>query len=408
MPNYNYLARDSNGRISRGSQEAVSATAVRTALQSRGLKLMSVQEVEEDTWNLQQLVSFLNPFQWLPPRSLDIEIALEQLAVMLRSGLSLLESLRTVSRQARFQPLRRIVDAVAESIQEGNSFADALSEHKAFPVVVVQLVRVGEATGNLDTVLDRAAGQIRTRRQNINSLVTALAYPAFVAAAAIAVAVYLVVVVIPELQKFLGAMGKRLPSMTQRLIDVSDWIQLHGITTLVIVVVATLSIVLVYLWPPGRITIDRLLLRIPVIGHVLRLSGTVTFSSSLSVMVRSGITVLDALRTVEQLHGNRYLASRVAAARDAVIQGEALSDPLATRYAHMPMLASMVSVAESTGQMDEVLESVSRFHESQLQSAIKRLSALVEPAVIVVVGGIVGYVYMAFFVALFSAGGNLQ
>ena len=408
MATYNYLARDSNGRITRGSQDSASVSTLRNFLQSRGLKLMSVEEVPIASWNLQTLIGYLNPFQWLPPRSLDIEIALEQLAVMLRSGLSLLEALKTVAQQARFQPLRRVCESVAESIQEGQSFADALAEHKSIPMVVVQLVRVGEATGNLDLVLDRAASQIRTRRQNINSLITALAYPAFVAVAAIAVAIYLIVVVIPELQKFLSAMGKRLPRMTQRLLDVAEWVQVNGVSTVVFIAIVLLTVVLVYLWPPGRYQIDRFLLRIPVIGYVLRLSGTVTFSSSLSVMVRSGITVLDALRTVEQLHGNRFLASRVAAARDAVIQGEALSEPLAVRYAHMPMLASMVAVAESTGQMDEVLDSVARFHESQLQSAIKRLSALVEPAVIVVVGGIVGYVYMAFFVALFSAGGNLQ
>ncbi len=408
MPTYAYIARDDRGRAQRGSVDAASPAALRTTLQSRGMRLVSLQEQVESTPLGETLGRYLNPFQWIPPRSLDIEIAMEQLAVMLRSGLGLLSALKTVGEQARFVPMRRICEAVAEEIQEGGSLADAMSRHRAFPPIAVQLVRVGEATGNLDMVLDRAAKQIARRRQNVSNLVTALAYPAFVMVAAIAVAIYLVVVVIPELQKFLGAMGRRLPRMTQNLLDVSAWIQTNGVTVLVLGFATLLALVLVYLWPPGRMLVDRLVLRVPIIGYVLRLSGTVTFASSLAVMIRSGITVLDALRTVENLHSNQFLASRVAAAREAIIQGEGLAKPLATRYAYLPMLSSMVAVAENTGQMDEVLESVARFHESQLESAIKRLSALIEPAVIVVVGGIVGYVYMAFFVALFSAGGNIQ
>jgi type IV pilus assembly protein PilC len=163
--------------------------------------------------------------------------------------------------------------------------------------------------------------------------------------------------------------------------------------------------VMVYKWPPGRALIDRWALRTPVLGKVLRLAGTVTFASSLGVMLRSGITVLEALRTVEGLHANTHLASRVAAARDAVMEGGDLARPLAEKQAYMPMLSSMVAVGENTGQLDEVLERVTVFHEAQLKAAIKKLSALIEPLTIVVVGGIVGYVYLAFFMALFAAGG---
>ena len=405
MPQFSYVARDGAGRLQRGAVEATSAVGVRTMLQARGMRLVSVQQEETREPILEQLATYLNPFHWLPPRSVDIEVSLEQLAVMLRSGLSLLEALRTLARQARFRPLRRIWEEVGESIQEGDSLAEAMDAQKRFPTLAIQLVRVGEATGNLDLVLERAAVQIRQRRQNVTNLLTALAYPLFVALAAVSVAAYLVAVVIPQLQKFLTALGRKLPPITQSLVDVSSWIQANGLTAAAMIVGAVMAVVLIYVWPPGRMTMDRLALRLPVIGYVLRLAGTVTFSSALAVMLRSGITVLDALRTVERLHSNRYLASRVAAARESVIQGDALSRPLAVRHAYLPMLASMVAVGENTGQLDEVLEQVARFHEQQLEAAIKRLSALIEPAIILVVGGIVGYVYLAFFVALFSAGG---
>lgn len=408
MPSFTYVARSGDGRIQRGALEASSPGALRTTLLNRGMRLMSFEEEAEKLSTWDQLARYINPWEWLPPRSLDIEVALEQIAVMLRSGIGLLTALRTVAEQAQVTAMRRICLELAADIEEGSSFADALASQKRMPTIVVQLVRVGEATGNLDMVLESAAKHIAQRRQNVTQLITALAYPLFVGVAAIAVAVYLVVYVIPQLAKFLKALGKKLPSMTQSLVDLAGWIQVNGLTVLVILVMCTIAGILFYMWPPGRMLIDRYSLRIPLIGNVLRLSGTVTFSGALSIMLRSGITLIDALRTIEQLHNNRFLALQVQNARDAVIQGEGLARSLKTRHAFMPMLASMVAVAENAGELDDVLDRVAKFHENQLQAAIKRLSALIEPAIIVVVGGIVGYVYMAFFIALFSAGGKFQ
>jgi type IV pilus assembly protein PilC len=141
---------------------------------------------------------------------------------------------------------------------------------------------------------------------------------------------------------------------------------------------------------------------------LFRLASTATFSRSLSILIRSGVTLLEALRTVERLHHNRYLASQVVSARDSVMQGGTLAEPLRTPHAFMPMLPAMVAVGESTGTLDEVLDEVARFHESQLQVAIRRFSVIIEPAIIVIVGGIVGFVYISFFMALFSTAGQAR
>ena len=153
---------------------------------------------------------------------------------------------------------------------------------------------------------------------------------------------------------------------------------------------------------------DRLALRLPVVGGLLRIAATAGFARTLGILIRSGVTVLEALRTVEGLHRNRFLARRVEIARQRVLEGGALADPLAYPHAYMPMLASMVYVGESSGTLDDTLDEVSGFHERQLQSAIKRFSAIIEPVIILIVGSIVGFVYIAFFLAMFSfAGGAL-
>ena len=401
MPEYSYLTRDDAGRMQRGHMEAESAAALRLSLESKGERLISAKPLESPSGQIQ----LSNPLHYLPPRSISVEVALEQLAVMLQSGIGILQALQTVSFQTTSPSLRTICAQLSEDIQEGDSVSEAMAKHSCFPHIAVQLAKVGETTGNLDVVLGRAAEQMASRRENISNVRTAVAYPIFVGLAAISVAAYLVVFVIPELEKFLSATGRRLPALTQSLLDLSVWIRINGVTVVAMVLAAIAALILTYKWPPGRATIDRALLRIPVLGKVLRLAGTVTFASSLGVMLRSGITVLEALRTVEGLHGNTYLASQVAVARETVMEGGDLATPLAKKDAFMPMLSSMVAVGENTGQLDEVLERVTRFHESQLKSAIKKLSAMIEPITIVVVGGIVGYVYLAFFMALFAAGG---
>lgn len=386
--------------------EAASPAAVAGDLRNRGWVVVEVrsEEAREASSGI-RLVS-LNPANWLPVRSSDVEVSARQIAVMLRSGLTLLNALQTVSEQAPRPAMGRIWQDVARRIQEGAGLADAMAEHPQFSQIVVQLVRVGEQTGHLEAVLTRAADTLEGRRLLRSQLLTALTYPTIVFVAAIGVTIFMMVSVIPKLQTFLAALGRRLPPMTQLLIDVTDFVNAHlvhagiGLTVLIATVITLRS------WPPGRLQMDRYLLRVPVIGKLLRLTGTVLLARGLSTLIRSGVTLLEGLRTVERLLSNRYLALRVAEARDAVMQGGALAETLETKGSFMPMLAGMVAVGESAGTLDEVLEEVARFYEDQLQRAIRQLAALVEPAIIVVVGGIVGFVYISFFMALFAAAGG--
>ena len=401
MPQFSYLFRDETGKVQRGMMVADSLAAVRSTLESQGERLISAKSVQQSSAQ----TGFTNLMQRLPPRSITVEVALEQMAVMLESGLGILQALQTIADQTESPAMRLVCEQLSEDIQDGESVSDAMARHACFPQLAVQLAKVGEATGNLDVTLQRAAEQMAGRRENISAVRTAVSYPAFVGVAAIGVAAYMVLYVIPELEKFLSAMGRKLPAITQSLLDFSIWIRVNGITVAAAIVASIVAVVLIYNWPTGRSIIDRGMLRVPVIGKVFRIAGTVTFASSLGVLLRSGITVLEALRTVEGLHVNTHLAACVANARDAVMEGGNLAQPLAEKHTYMPMLSSMVAVGENTGQLDEVLERVTVFHEAQLKAAIRNLSALIEPLTIVLVGGIVGYVYLAFFVALFAAGG---
>jgi type IV pilus assembly protein PilC len=201
-------------------------------------------------------------------------------------------------------------------------------------------------------------------------------------------------------------MGRKLPPITQSLIDVSAWLELNGPGILIGTVALAVAFVALYRWPPSRLEIDRLALRLPVFGPLFRLSGTVVFARALGTMLRAGVRILDALHTVEGLHRNRYLAARVAEARARIERGSSLAEPLAERFGFMPLLARMVLVGETSGRLDDMLDEMCRYHDELLQRAIRRMSGLIGPVVTVVVGGIVGFVYAAFLVAMFSAGGG--
>jgi len=399
MPSFAYAARDRSGRAQRGSLDAPTPAAVAASLRGRGWVVVQVRP------EVARPAAETRGGGWLPVRSSDVEVSLRQIAVMLRSGLTLLSALQTVAEQSSRKAIGRIWLDVSRRIQEGAGLAEAMAVHPQFSPLVVQLVRVGEQTGYLEAVLTRAASGLEERRRLRGQLISALTYPGIVLLAAIGVTTFMMVSVIPRLQQFLGALGRRLPPFTQLLVDVSDFVHAYWIYGAVAGVFLAGTVTALRWWPPGRFWMDRNLVRVPIIGMLSRLAGTVLLARGLCTLLRSGVTLLESLRTVERLIGNRYLASRVAGARDAVMQGGSLAAPLGADRAFMPMLSGMVAVGESAGTLDEVLEEVARFYEEELQRAIRRLAALVEPAIILFVGGIVGFVYIAFFMALFAAAG---
>ena len=405
MSNYSYIARDRSGRIARGELFADSAAALKSLLQAQGMRLVSLEAQPELAGSL---LDSLNPNRWMPARSRDAEFALRQLAIMLRSGLSLVNAIQSLQSQTNSVSFSRILESVHRRIARGTSLSKALEEHTVFPQIVVQLVSVGEKTGKLEQVLEESAQYMARRRTAMTEVRVALTYPAIVSLAAIVIAGYLTFAVIPELQKFLSAMGRKLPRMTQSLVDFAQWFQIHGGTVGVVLVALVVGLVFVTRWPPGRLWIDRWLLRVPIIGAVLRLSATATLASALSVMVNSGVKLVEAIEIARRLQTNRFLAGLLTKASDSIIRGKALAPTLAEREGFSPVLSSMVAIAEQTGHLDSTLDEVAKFCETELKSKIKRMSQLVEPAVIVVAGGIVGYVYIAFFMALMSAGGNFK
>jgi type IV pilus assembly protein PilC len=313
--------------------------------------------------------------------------------------------MQTISTQSDSRAIRRAYASQIETVQSGRPFSEAIESENGFPDFLVQLVRVGEQPGIQETVLVRAADMMRTRRETIRELATALMYPILVLIAAVAATGFIVTSLLPKLSELLKALNRPLPPMTRSLITISDFTTEWGWHIFGTMVLAGIVFLLTWLSPAGRLWIERLSFRIPVIGKLFRISGTLTFSQTMGVLLSSGVTVLEALITVQEMHSSTYFASIVQKSRDAIIRGQSLADTLRVRGAYMPLLATMVAVGEESGNLDDVLAEVSDFHRAQLSAMIKTLGALVTPVILAVVGSIVGYVYIAFFMGLFSVAG---
>lgn len=343
----------------------------------------------------------------MPMTAFDVELGLRQIASMLKSGVTLLAALDAVAEQAEHLRARVVWQKIRERIFHGGTLAEAMAEEpRHFGVIVVRLAAVGERTGELEAVLSRAADELEARRNLRTQVINALVYPVLTVCLAIAVSVYLVVAVIPKIGEFLADGGAKLPPMTEGLLNVSAAIREHGGVMLLVFIVAIALCMIVRFFARGREFQDFLILRLPIAGRILRLAGTALFARAMEIMSRSGVTLVDALETATSLLENRRLARRIALASEKVVRGSTLSSALGDAREFLPMLPRMVAVGEMSGALPEAFAETARFSEMMLAISVKRFGMFIEPAMICVTGAIVGYVYIAFFMALFAIAGT--
>lgn len=401
MPEFRYKARDNNGAARSGVVDANNRSAAASMLRSRGLIVIGVDPVDQPVDDASRS---LDLGKYFPVRQVDVELSLQQLSMMVRGGMPLLSALVTLVEQAPRRSIGLIWQKIIDSIQSGESLSSALGEQRCFPEFVVQLVRVGERTGELAPVLQRAVETMRGRRRSLQEVGAALIYPVMVILVAIGVSIYMVVYLIPRLEVYLQNLGKDMPPMTQNLINASVWLRQYYPLLIIISCGLIVFALVAYRSSEARMRLDRMLFRVPVFGRLFQLCETSAFARSLAVMLGSGITLIDGLLTVEKLLFNRYSAKTVSDARDKIIRGQSFSEAIGDSTAFSPMLKKMIAVGQQSGDLQGVLDEVADFHESQFRSAVRTLNAILTPALTVGVGAVVGYVYIAFFVALLAAG----
>jgi general secretion pathway protein F len=397
MGAFEYTALDARGREKSGVLEGDAARQVRQQLREQGLTPLSVEAVQQREARSQRAL-FRRRIS-----STDLALITRQMATLMRSGLPIDEALTTVSRQTEKARLKSMMAAVRSRVMEGHPLAVALGD---FPHVFSELFRstvaAGEQSGHLDVVLERLADYTESRQQLSQKMMLALIYPALLTLVAIAVVVLLLAYVVPQVVQVFDNIGQELPLLTRGLIASSEFLQAYGVALLGLLVVAVVAFVYLLRITTFRYGVHRLLLRMPLISRLVRGLDTARFARTFSILVASGVPVLDGMRISAQVMSNLPMREAVEAAAKRVREGSGIHLALESCGYFPPMTVHLIASGEASGKLEEMLERAAIGQEREMETLISGLMGLFEPLLIVSMGGIVLVIVLAILLPIFD------
>ena len=401
MASFTYRALDEYGDSITGEVDAPNVRSAVGIIRNRGLKLVKI-EGEGAQGNKSNSLLNLDVQEFMPITLADRVLFFQQMALMTRAGISVLQALEIAAELSLSVRLSKAIEACAADIRGGSSLSDAMKNRKkVFPQLSIHLIRSAEASGELDTVLERLAAHLEQQAETRRNLLTSLVYPVVVIIVAVGVAIFLLAAVVPKFARFFEQGNKMLPPITQALVDVSGAVTDYWVVIVLMLGIAAALTAYAYSKPRGRLVIDTSLLRIPFVGAVLLRASLAQVTWSLALLLRSGITVLEAIQVSRVLVGNRAIDVALEKATDSLLAGRDFSSSI-NRQPIPELIARLSAVGEKAGSLEHVMQELGDHYDNELQASIKRMSNLIEPILMLIVGGMVGFVYYAFFQAIFS------
>jgi len=401
LTTWRWTGKTRQGEARTGEMEAGDEAAVRARLAQMGIEPTRVRRRMAD---LHLTIPGMSGVS-----TKDILIFTRQFSVMIDAGLPLVQALDIIGTQADNLAFRKVLLAIKGKVESGSTFADALAEHpKAFDELFVQLVRAGEIGGILDTILNRLGAYIEKNEKLKRRVKGAMVYPSIVLGVAVLVTVVLLVFVTPTFEKMFKDFGGAMPAPTQFIIDLSHglrdrWYLFVGIPTAIVVAFKT-----TLASKKGRDLWDAFVLKAPLAGSVVRKVAVARFTRTLGTMLSSGVPILDALQIVARAAGNRTVEGAILYVRAKISEGKNIAQPLAETQVFPPMVVQMIGVGEATGAMDAMLNKIADFYDDEVDVAIAALTSMIEPAMMVVIGGVVGGFLIAMYLPIFSIASTIK
>jgi type IV pilus assembly protein PilC len=393
MPAFTYTARALNGDLRTATIDAPSRDEVVAQLRRQRLNVVKIDEA--------QAANKKKSGGKISMR--DVVIFTRQFSTMINAGLPLVQALDILAKQSENKALKDVTRAVVFDVESGHTVADALRKHpKAFSDLYVNMVAAGEAGGILDTILMRLATFMEKNDALVRKVKGAMIYPGVITSVAGIAIVVLLVFVIPVFEKMFASVGMALPLPTRVVIGMSQFLQNYWWAVIAALVGAGFSLKKYYATPDGKLAIDRMLLKMPVLGDVLRKSAVSRFTRTLGTLIGSGVSILDGLEITAKTAGNRVIQDAIMESRASIAGGETISAPLQKSQVFPPMVISMIAVGEQTGGLDEMLSKIADFYDEEVDAAVSGLLALMEPIMIVFLGVVVGGMVVAMYLPIFD------
>jgi len=394
VPSFSYVAVDGAGNKQTGVLEATSAVAARNELVGKSFEVLNVKE--RKSWTQIELTR-----KKIKPA--DVMNFSRQLGAYLEAGIPILDALNSLQADTTNPDLKKVLITIYDSLRSGSSFADAVGEFSdIFPPYYIGMLRAAELTGNLDMVLEQLSQYIERDVGVRSAIKSALAYPLVILGMAAVTVTVLVTYVLPKFEDFFRGLNAKLPLATRLLLDFSRFIETWWPVIILSIVVVTVGSYIYFHTQDGRVTRDRLLLRIPIIGGIVQYAVIERFCRILGTMIEAGVPIPEAMVASSEATNNRIYEQALTTARAEVLRGEGIARPLAESGLFPGAAGEMLKVGEQTGTLDKQLRVAANFYEVELTHRLKRLTSLFEPAIIVVMGVIVGFVAVALVSAMYG------
>lgn len=402
LPVWKWTGKTRQGEERQGEMEAADEQSVRGRLGQMGIEPTRVRRRLGD-------LNLSIPGLQGGVTTKDILIFTRQFSVMIDAGLPLVQALEIIGTQADNPAFRKVLLAIKSKVEAGSTFADALSEHpKAFDDLFVQLVRAGEIGGILDTILQRLGAYIEKNEKLKRRVKGAMTYPAIVLFVAVGVVGALLGFVTPTFEKMFKDFGGTLPAPTQFLVNLSHGLVDHWYWFVGIPIAFVVAFKMTLRQPKGRAAWDKFVLKVPLFGALVRKVAVARFTRTLGTMLSSGVPILDALQIVGRAAGNKTIEAAIMYVRAKISEGKSIAQPLAETDVFPAMVVQMIGVGEATGAMDAMLNKIADFYDDEVDVAVAALTSMLEPIMMVFLGGIVGFFMIAMYLPIFNIAGNIK
>lgn len=399
MPEFVWKARSSAGNVIKGEMNEVNESVVETKLKKMNYTEIKVKKKPKDLF---ENIEFFQP----KVTTKDIVIFTRQFATMIDAGLPLVQCLEILASQQENSTFKKVLTSVKNSVEGGSTFADALRQHpKVFDALFCNLIHAGETGGILDTILRRLSQFMEKAEALKRKVKGAMVYPVVVLIIAVGVVGILLVFVIPVFKEMFAGAGQSLPGPTLLVLAMSEFSQKYFIHIIVLIVLFVIGARRFYAWPRGRWIVDSVALKAPVLGDLLRKVAVARFCATLGTMISSGVPILDALEITASTAGNVVLEKAIMNTRSAIAEGRTIAEPLMETGVFPGMVVRMIAVGEATGALDAMLAKISEFYDEEVDAAVEAMTQLMEPIMIVFLGGVCGGMVIAMYLPVFGMAG---
>jgi len=400
MPQYDYKAKNIKGDFESGEIIASNVQEVMSKL--RGQKLVPVQVTPK---TISRSFAAKGLVRGKKVKGKDLQIFTRQLSTLINAGIPVVDSLRILGDGLREGPLKEASLKVRSSIEEGRRLADSMALCPlVFDKLYINMIQAGEEAGILDVILGRLAIYMEKSEKLKSQVKGAMVYPAVIMVVAILVIAGILIFIIPRFQEFYSAAGKEPPALTQFVVNLSHSLVNNWYYYLGVLISVPFSVKAYIETKEGRIQFDKFIIWAPVIGQVIQKSSLARLTRTLSTLISSGVGLIDAIDIAARTGGNYVIEEALSRCKESVTQGKAFAAPLAKEKVIPPMVTQMIAIGEKSGTMDMMLSKIADFYEDEVENAVKAMTSLIEPMMMVFLGGIIAILVVAMYLPIFSMG----